>query len=154
MAADDEGTFSPERSGKIPCQDLVDLCYSGKYTYKEAKKLMRGKGGIVSYLGVNDCKDVEKLIDSGDEKAALVYEAMAYQIAKDIGSMAAVLDFDLDAVILTGGIAYSEKFTSMVKKHVERLAQVIIVPGSFEMEALAAGAYRVLTGEEKAHVFA
>ena len=153
MVADDEGTFSPERSGKVPCQSLVDLCYSGEYTYKEMKKLMRGKGGIVSYLGVNDCKDVEALIGEGNEEAKAVYEALAYQIAKDIGSMAAVLSFELDGIILTGGIAYSEMFTGMVRKYVEKLAPVTVVPGSFEMEALAKGALRVLKGEEGVNTF-
>ncbi len=153
MVADDEGTFSPERSGRVPCQSLVDLCFSGKYSYKEMKKLMRGKGGIVSYLGVNDCKDVEALIREGNEEAKQVYEALAYQIAKDIGSMAAVMGFDIDGIILTGGIAYSELFTGMVKKYVEKLADVTIVPGSFEMEALAKGALRVLRGEEITNEF-
>lgn len=153
MVADDEGTFSPERSGKVPCQSLVDLCYSGKYSYKEMKKLMRGKGGIVSYLGVNDCKDVEALIREGSEEARQVYDALAYQIAKDIGSMAAVMGFEIDGIILTGGIAYSEMFTGMVKSYVEKLSEVTIVPGSFEMEALAKGALRVLKGEEGVNEF-
>lgn len=153
MVADDEGTFSPERAGKVPCQSLVDLCYSGKYTYKEMKKMMRGKGGIVSYLGVNGCKDVEAMIKEGNKEAEQVYDALAYQIAKDIGSMAAVLSFELDGIILTGGIAYSEMFTGMVKKYVEKLSEVTVVPGSFEMEALAKGALRVLKGEEGVNTF-
>lgn len=153
MVADDEGTFSPERAGKVPCQSLVDLCFSGKYTYQEVKKMMRGKGGLVSYLGVNDCKEVEDAALAGDAEAKKIFDALAYQIAKDIGSMAAVLDFDLDGIILTGGIAYSKPFTEMIKKYVAKLAPVTVVAGSFEMEALAKGALRVLRGEEKTNDF-
>lgn len=153
MVADDEGTFSPERSGRVPCQSLVDLCFSGKYTYQEVKKMMRGRGGIVSYLGINDCKDVEKLAKEGNGYAKNVYEAFAYQIAKDIGSMAAVMNFEIDGIILTGGIAYSEMFTGMVRERVTKLAPVTIVPGSFEMKALANGVLRVLQAKEETHIF-
>ncbi len=153
MVADDEGTFSPERPGRVPCSALVDLCYSGKYTYKEMKRMMRGTGGMVSYLGSNSAKDVEKMIDAGDERARTVYEAMAYQIAKDIGSMAAVLNFELDGVILTGGIAQSPRLIGMIRDRVEKLAPVTVMAGSFEMEALALGTLRVLRGQEEPNVF-
>lgn len=153
MVADDEGTFSPERPGRVPCSTLVDLCYSGKYSYPEMKRLMRGKGGIVSYLGTNSCQEVERRIDAGDRQAEQVYAAMAYQIAKDIGAMAAALHFEMDGVILTGGIACSTLLTGLVIGHVRRLAPVTVVPGSFEMQALANGALRVLRGEETVHVF-
>lgn len=151
LVADDEGTFSPERPGRVPCSALVDLCYSGEYTKKEAKKLMRGKGGLVAYLGTNSAIEVERRIESGDREAELVYQAMAYQIAKDIGGMAAAMCFDVDRVILTGGIAHSKLLTGMICQRVEKIAPVEIVPGSFEMDALAGGVHRVLTGEEQAN---
>ncbi|MBQ9031998.1 MAG: butyrate kinase [Parasporobacterium sp.] len=153
MVCDDEGTFSPERAGKVPCSTLIDLCYSGRYTYREMKGIMRGRGGLVSYLGTNSAKEVEARIQSGDTEAKTVYEAMAYQIAKDIGSMAAVMGFALDGIILTGGIAYSGLLTGMITSYVENLAPVTVVPGSFEMEALAGGIVRVLRGEEEVRVF-
>lgn len=150
LNADDEGTFSPERPGRVPCSALVDLCYSGKYTYKQVKKLMRGQGGLVAYLGTNSAVEVEKMIAAGDERAKLVYEAMAYQVSKDIADMAAAMMFDVDRVIMTGGIAHSKMLTEMIKRRVKKIAPVEVIPGSFEMEALAAGALRVLRGEEQA----
>lgn len=150
LNADDEGTFSPERPGCVPCSALVDLCYSGEYTYKQAKKLMRGQGGLVAYLGTNSAVEVEERIADGDEKAKLVYEAMAYQISKNIATMAAAMSFYVDRIILTGGIAHSEAMTNMIKNRVEKIAPVEVIPGSFEMEALAAGVLRVLRGEEAA----
>lgn len=150
IVADDEGTFSPERPGRVPCSALVDLCFSGKYTKKEMKKKMRGQGGIVAYLGTNSAIEVEKRIVDGDEEAKVVYEAMAYQISKDIAGMAAAMSFDVDRVILTGGIAYSKMLTGLIKDRVEKIAPVEIVPGSFEMDALANGIHRVLEGTEKA----
>lgn len=153
MNADDEGTFSPERPGRVPCSSLVDLCYSGQYTYKQAKKLMRGQGGLVAYLGTNSAMEVEERIADGDAQAKLVYEAMAYQISKDIAAMAATMSFQVDRVILTGGIAHSVKMTDMIKQRVEKIAPVEIIAGSFEMEALAAGTLRVLRGEESAKHF-
>lgn len=150
LTADDEGTFSPERPGRVPCSALVDLCFSGQYSHREMKKLMRGQGGLVAYLGTNSAVEAERRIAAGDSEAKLVYEAMAYQIAKDIGSMAACLSFEVDRVILTGGIAHSQMLTGMVAPRVERIAPVEIVPGSFEMEALAAGVHRVLCGQEEA----
>lgn len=150
LNADDEGTFSPERPGRVPCSSLVDLCYSGRYTYKEAKKLMRGQGGLVAYLGTNSAVEVEKRIAAGDAQAKAVYEAMAYQISKDIAAMAAAMSFEVDRIILTGGIAHSEMLTGMIARRVGKVAPVEIVAGSFEMEALAAGIRRVIHGEEPA----
>lgn len=150
LTADDEGTFSPERPGRVPCSALVDLCFSGEYTRKEVKKLLRGQGGLVAYLGTNSAVEVERRIANGDSEAKQVYEAMAYQISKDIAAMAAAMDFEVDRVILTGGIAHSRMLTGMIAQRVERVAPVEIVPGSFEMEALAAGVHRVLCGEETA----
>lgn len=153
MNADDEGTFSPERPGRVPCSSLVDLCYSGEYTYKQAKKLMRGQGGLVAYLGTNSAVEAEELIADGDEKAKLVYEAMGYQISKDIAAMAAAMSFQVDRIIMTGGIAHSKMLTDMIRERVEKIAPVEIMAGSFEMEALAAGILRVLHGEEEAKHF-
>lgn len=151
IVSDDEGPFSPERAGRISCKRLMQMCYS---TDKNVmKKKMRGEGGLVSNLGTNSALEVEKKIESGDENAKLVYEAMAYQIAKGIGELATVVDGEVDAVIITGGIAYSNMMTSWIKKRVQFIAPVEIVPGENELEALAFGTLRVLKGEEKAHEY-
>lgn len=149
-ALDGEGPFSPERSGGLPVGDLAKMCYSGKYTHADIKKKIKGKGGIVAYLGTNDGRDVVKMIESGDENAKLIFEAMAYQIAKEIGSCAAVLKGKVDAVILTGGLAYGEMLTKWIKERVAFISEVIIYPGEDEMSALALGGLRVLRGEESA----
>ena len=148
-ALDGEGPFSPERAGGLPVGDLAKLCFSGKYTHAQIKKLLKGEGGIVAYLGTNDARDVEKMIAEGDEKAKLIYEAMAYQVAKEIGSCATVLKGKVDAIILTGGIAYSEMITTWIKERVSFIADVKIYAGEDEMSALAQGALRVLREEEK-----
>lgn len=147
-ALDGEGPFSPERSGGLPSGDLAKLCYSGKFTHPQIKKKLKGEGGIVAYLGTNDAREVEKMIEEGDEKARLIYEAMAYQVAKEIGGCAAVLKGDVDAIVLTGGIAYSKMITEWIKERVGFISQVIIYAGEDEMKALAEGGLRVLQGEE------
>lgn len=149
IMADDEGPFSPERSGRVPCKDLIDLCYSGKYDVNTMHKKLRGNGGLKAYLNTNDAREVEKMIKNGDERAKLIYEAMAYQIAKGIGGMATVVEGKVDFIIITGGIAYSEMLTGWIKKRVEYITQVEIMPGENEMESLALGTLRVLSGEEK-----
>lgn len=149
-ALDGEGPFSPERSGGLPVGSLVEMCYSGKYTIYDIKKKITGKGGLVSYLNTNDARDVEKLIKEGDEKAALVYDAMAYQIAKEIGACSASLEGRIDAILLTGGIAYSKSFTKQISDRVSFLSEVKVYPGEDEMIALALGGLRVLKGEEEA----
>lgn len=153
FVGDDEGAFSPERSGGLPVRRLVDLCYSGKYTREEMQMRLKGKGGLMSYLGTNDSREVEKRIEDGDGKARLVYDAMALQTAKDIASLAAVVSGDVDKIILTGGIAHSAAFTGMIKERIDFIAPVEIIPGTFEMQALAGGALRALTGKEKYHRF-
>ncbi|QQY80118.1 butyrate kinase [Keratinibaculum paraultunense] len=153
IISDDEGPFSPERAGRLPCTALIELCYSGKYDKKTMLKRIRGNGGLKAYLGTVDAREVEKMIESGDEKAKLIYEAMAYQIAKGIGELATVLEGKVDLIILTGGIAYSKLITSWVKKRVEYIAPVEIMPGENEMESLAYGILRVLKGEEKAREY-
>ena len=151
IVSDDEGPFSPERSGRIPAKEMMNLCYREEKSV--VSKKLRGKGGLVSLLGTNSALEVEKMIGNGDEHAKLVYSAMAYQIAKGIGEMATVLDGEVDRIIVTGGIAYSKFITSAIEKRVKFIAPVVIVPGENEMEALSQGAIRVLKGEEEAHEY-
>ncbi|NLY76562.1 MAG: butyrate kinase [Tissierellia bacterium] len=153
IISDDEGPFSPERAGRVPCRDLIELCYSGKYDKRTMHRKLRGNGGLKAYLGTTDARDVEKMIEEGDEYAKLVYEAMAYQVAKGIGELATVVNGNVDVIILTGGIAYSDIFTSWIKKRVEFIAPVEIMAGENEMESLAYGILRVLRGEEKAREY-
>ena len=148
-ALDGEGPFSPERSGGLPVGDLVKMCFSGKYTQDEIKKKIKGNGGLVGYLNTNDGREVESRIEAGDEKAKLVYEAMAYQVSKEIGSCASVLKGNVDAILLTGGIAYSKMFTGMIEERVNFISDVKIYPGEDEMIALAQGGLRVLNKEEE-----
>ncbi|MBU5674806.1 butyrate kinase [Alkaliphilus sp. MSJ-5] len=149
-ALDGDGPFSPERSGGLPVGQLAKLCFSGEYSHNDIKKLIKGNGGLVAYLGTNDGREVVKMIEQGDKKAELVYKAMAYQVAKEVGACAAVLKGKVDAIILTGGIAYDKEFTAWIKENVEFISQVLIYPGEDEMIALAEGGLRVLRGEEQA----
>ncbi|MCX8094980.1 MAG: butyrate kinase [Caldisericia bacterium] len=143
------GPFSPERPGGLPSIDIVEMCYSGKYTKEKIKKLLMGEGGIVSYLGTNDLREVERMIDEGNEYAKLIYEAMAYQISKDIVANAVVLKGDVDEIILTGGASKSLKLTNLIKDRVYFVSNIFIFPGEMEQEALCYGALNVLRGEEK-----
>ncbi len=143
------GPFSPERPGGLPSIDIVEMCYSGKYTKEKIKKLLMGEGGIVSYLGTNDLREVEKMIDEGNEYAKLIYEAMAYQISKDIVANAVVLKGKVDEIILTGGASKSERLTNLIKDRVSFVSNIFIFPGEMEQEALCFGALSVLRGEEK-----
>lgn len=149
-ALDGEGPFSPERSGGLPVGDLVKLCFSKQFTLDELKKKIKGNGGLVAYLGTNDARDVEAMIEKGDQKAKLVYDAMCYQTAKEIGAMATVLEGKVDAIILTGGIAYSKYVVDYISERVGFIAPVKLVPGEDEMSALALGGLRVLRQEEVA----
>jgi butyrate kinase len=151
--ANEGGPFSPERYGYLPVTSLVKLCYSKKFTLEEMKKRLVGNGGIVAYLGTNDVQEVEKRIHEGDEKALLIYEAMAYQISKEIGGMAAVLKCNIDAILLTGGIAHSAMLVDWIKQRVGILAHISVYAGENEMEALALGALRVLRKEEQARLY-
>jgi len=153
-ALDGEGPFSPERSGGLPVGDLVKLCFSGKISHGDLKKKIKGQGGLVAYLNTNDGREVTKMIQEGHPDAELIYQAMAYQVAKEIGMCAAVLKGAVDAVILTGGLAYDKTFVSWITERVSFLGKVIIYPGEDEMSALALGGLRVLKGEEKAQVYA
>lgn len=151
--ANEGGPFSPERSGSLPVSALAKLCYSEKYTYQEIKKRLVGNGGIVAHLGTNDIREVEKRIQDGDEKARLIYEAMAYQISKEIGAMATVLKCNIDAILLTGGMAHSEMLINWIKQRIGILANIYVFAGENEMEALALGALRVLKDEEDARLY-
>ena len=151
---DDELLFAPERSGGQDCQSLIHLCFSGEYTEKDLMKYVRGGGGLKAHLGTSDAREVEQRIAAGDEKAKLVYDAMLYGAAKSIGALAAAADGQIDRIILTGGLAHSKYVAEYLTKKVSFIAPVEVMAGEFEMEALAAGACRVLAGEERAHRFA
>lgn len=146
-ALDGEGPFSPERAGTMPAKAFAELCFSGKYTLAEVSKMLSGKGGIVAHLGSNDTKEIGERAEAGDKEAKLVMDSMAYGVGKTIGAMLAVLKGDVDAVILTGGIAYSKYVVSYIKDMVEPLAKVVVMPGENELEALAMNAQRVLEGK-------
>lgn len=145
-----EGPFSPERTGTIPTGHMLDICVSGKYKPDEIRKLLAGKGGLVAYLGTNDGREVTRMIETGDTKAKLVYEAMAYQVAKEIAANAAVLYGNVDAIVLTGGLAYDKLLVQLIADRIKFIADVKVVPGEDEMIALTEGALRVLRGEETA----
>ncbi len=146
--ANEMGPFSPERAGTLPVGDLAKLCYSGKYTLQELLPLLRGKGGLVGYLGTNDVRDVMQMIENGDQRAKLVLDAMSYQIAKEIGAVATVLKGEVEVIALTGGVAYSTYLTDYVKRHVAFIAPVVVRPGEDEMTALNQGYLRTVSGEE------
>lgn len=153
VIADDTGPFSPERSGGVPLLALVDLIYSKHFQKKELLKKIRGQGGLKAHLGSSDIREIEKRIISGDNKAKQIYEAQAYQIAKGIGEMAVVLKGEIDGIIITGGMAYSEKLTTIIDKYIAFLGPVKCLPGENEMEALALGGLRMLRGHEEPQVF-
>lgn len=147
--ASSDGPFSPERTGGLPLQQFITLCFSGKYSEEEVRRLVRGKGGLTAYLGTNSAEDVEKMILSGNTAASEIYAAMTYQIAKEIGAMATVLDGHVNAIILTGGLASSSILVHAVTQRVQFIAPVIVYPGEDEMRSLALGALRVLRGESQ-----
>ena len=150
---DDEGPFSPERAGGIPALELIKMCFSGKYTQADMKKMMRGKGGMMAYLGTSDARVIEKMIADGDQKAKEIYEAQAYQVAKGVGLLSAAMKGQLDAIILTGGMAYSKMLTQWITEYISYIAPVVVLPGENEMEALAFGGIRLLDGKEQANVY-
>ncbi|MDP4169390.1 MAG: butyrate kinase [Bacillota bacterium] len=148
-----DGPFSPERAGTVPVGDLVTLCFSGEFYREEIMKKLVGQGGLVGYLGTNDAVKVEKMIENGDQEAKLVYDAMAYQVAKEIGAASAALGGKVDAIILTGGLAYGKDFVQTISDRINWIADVIIHPGENELQALAEGALRVLRGEEEVNEY-
>ena len=152
-ALDGDGPMSPERSGSVPMGPLYKMVFSGKYTLKEIQRKNYGQGGLVAYLGTNDGYEIQQRIKAGDEKAKFIYEVMCYQIAKEIGSGATVLKGNVDAIILTGGLAYDHLAVEMIQERVSFIAPVLVYPGEDEMEALALGGLRVLKGEEQAKIY-
>ncbi len=156
QALDGTGPFATERAGGLPVGDVVRMAYSipphdeAHYTYEEMIKKISGRGGLVAHLGTNDARQVERRIEDGDEHARLIYEAMAYQIAKEVGGMATALKGNVDAIVLTGGLARSNMLVDWIVERVEWIAPVMIYPGEDEMLAMAQGALRVLRGEEVA----
>ncbi len=144
-----EGAFSPERSGTLPAGQLVELCFSGRYSKSEVQRMILGEGGFVSYLGTNNAREVEKRADSGDKQAQFIQEALFYQVAKQIGEMAVVLEGKTDAILLTGGLAFNKKLEMYIRKKTGFIAPVYSYPGEDELEALAINALRVANGEVK-----
>ncbi len=144
-----EGPFSPERCGSVPLWQVIKMCFSGDYTEQEMMDYTSKNGGMIAYLGTNDLRECEQMIMQGDEFAVLVLESMAYQVAKEIGAMVAVLEGRVDAIILTGGLAYSNRFTGSIKQRVGLIAPVKTYAGEEEMLALTEGALRVLRGTEQ-----
>jgi butyrate kinase len=159
QALDGTGPFAPERAGGLPVGDVVRLCYgvhpyeAYDLAYEEMFKKIAGQGGLVAHLGTNSAVEVEARIEAGDHHARLIYEAMAYQIAKEIGAMATVLEGEVDAVVITGGVAHSEMLLGWIRERVAWIAPLLVYPGEDEMLALAQGALRVLSGKEEAKVY-
>lgn len=144
---DGDGPFSPERSGGLPSGSLAKLCFSRRYELREIRKMITGSGGIVAYLGTNNMFEVEKMVANEDKKATLVYEAMIYQICKEIGACATVLRGKIDSIIITGGLARSEMVVEKIKNRVSFLGEISVYPGEDEMQALAEGVYYASIGE-------
>jgi len=159
QALDGNGPFAPERAGGLPVGDTVRMCFGVKpyeglnLTYEQMFKKLAGQGGLVAHLGTNSTVEVERRIAAGDSHARLVYEAMAYQIAKEIGAMATVLNGEVDAIVLTGGVAHSEMIVGWIRERVAWIASLLVYPGEDEMLALVQGVLRVLRGEEEAREY-
>ena len=147
-ALNGEGPFSPERSGTLPAGQLVQLCFSGDYTEKEILNKLKGNGGLTAYLGTADGNKIEQMIESGDKSAKLIYNAMAYQVAKEIGALSAVLSGNVDGIVLTGGLAYSSILIDKIREHIDFIGRIFVFPGENEIDALRDAAIRILTGKE------
>ncbi|HNV35091.1 MAG TPA: butyrate kinase [Bacillota bacterium] len=145
---DKEGPFTAERAGGLPTLDLVELCYSGRYTHAQMIKKLVGGAGLMSHLGTKDAREAERRIEAGDKEAELVFRAMGYQVAKAIGAMAAALSGRVDVIVITGGMARSNRLVDEISRRVSFIAPVRAYPGEDELEALAMGTLRVLRGEE------
>ena len=152
-ALDGDGAFSPERAGAVPSGALIKMCFSGQYTEKEVYKKICGNGGFNAYCNTNDMRDVDKMVEAGDAKAKEVRDAFIRQVAKDIGSMACVLEGKVDQIIVTGGIAYDKAVVEGLKVQAGWIAPMTIYPGEDELLALVQGGLRVLNGEEQAMVY-
>ncbi|MBN1339440.1 MAG: butyrate kinase [Bacteroidales bacterium] len=151
---DGEGPFSPERSGTLPVGDLARLCFSGDVNYNEVKKMITGEGGLVAYFGTNNAYEVEKRAAAGDMEAKLLLEAMAYQVAKEIGAMATVLRGDVDGILITGGLANSKWMVNLIIERVHKIAPTHVYPGEDELRALAFNGLRIIRGEAVPKVYA
>ena len=150
MYSDDDAGFCPERCGRIQALELTHLCYSGKYTYEEMCKKVRGNAGFRELLGTSDVRTVEERIQNGDEYAKLVYDAFLYSTAKSVGDLAVAVRGKVDRIVITGGIAHSKEVCRQMQAYLDWIAPVELLPGEFEMEALAEGGLRILRGEEEA----
>jgi len=145
-ALNGDGPYSPERSGGLPAMQLAELCFSGNYTPSDVRAMLAGKGGIVAYLGTNDYQDASRRAGEGDDFAALVIEGCSYQTAREIGAMSAVLEGEVDCIILTGGLAYDSAHVERVSRMVRHIAPVYVYPGEDELKALAFNGYLAITG--------
>jgi butyrate kinase len=148
-----DGPFSPERAGTTPTYPLVDLCFSGKYTIDQIKMKLAGQGGLISYLGTSNGIEIKRRIENGDKEAEFYMQAMAYQVAKQIGAMYFIASGKVDGILLTGGLAYNPMFVDMIKAYVVPISPISVYPGEDEMRALAEGTLRVLTKQEKLQVY-
>lgn len=153
QALNGDGPFGPERSGGLPAHALVQLCFSGKYTYEDIKKMITGAGGYVAYLDTNDAYTVGLMAEQGNAKAKLIQDALAYQVGKEIAAMSAVLKGQVDAILLTGGIAHNTYVVDYIKTMVAHISRVVVYPGEDEMRALAMNVLRVMTGEEECKIY-
>jgi butyrate kinase len=153
QALDGEGPFSPERSGTLPVGELARLCFSHEFTYDEVKKMITGQGGFAAYLNTNDTLEVEKMIEMGNEYAQQVYDAMAYQVAKEIGAMSTVMKGEVDAILITGGLANSKNFVDKITERITKIAPIAIYPGEDEMRALALNALMVANKEIEPRIY-
>ena len=151
--ANEQGPFSPERTGELPAGRVAEMAFSGNFSKDRLIAKFLGQGGLVAYLGVSNAKEIEARIAAGDEYAGLIYEGMAYQIAKEIGAMASVLSGDVKAILICGGLASSELLVSIIRERVSFIAEVRTYPGEREMESLAKGAFRALSGEEEVRTY-
>ncbi|MDR1974260.1 MAG: butyrate kinase [Bacteroidales bacterium] len=148
-----DGPFSPERAGGLPAWPLAQLCFSGEYSAAKVKKMITGKGGYVAYFGTNDAREIENRALNGDERAALIENALAYQVAKEIGAMATVLEGRVDAIIITGGVAYGEPITKAISDRISFIAPVKVYPGEDEMRALAENALMLYRGKQELKIY-
>ena len=149
-----DGPFTPERSGALPSGPLMNACFSGKYTKKEIDLMLKGQGGFVAYLGTNDAMEVENQVKAGNKEWELVYRAMAYQVAKEVGGLAAsAFSMDVDAIFVTGGMAYDKGFCRLLDEHLGKIAPVCVYPGEDEMMALTLNGLMVLNGEVEAKIY-
>lgn len=149
----EEGPMGPDRTGWLPVRQLIKLCFSGDFNERQLDRMVFGEGGLFAYLGTRDLQEVERRMDAGDAEAAAVFDAMAYQIAKETGAMAAVLRGQVDALLLTGGMAYSARLVGRLRESLEWIAPITVYAGEDELRSLADGVFRVLDGEEEAKTF-